>query len=217
VDELQELLTRYRAGDRDALEALLAHLRREAARWLEFHERRLPSEVRDDIVQQAIETMWQSIPQVRGETARELRAYFRRVLHCKIIDAARKRDAERRKLDALEGDSEPARRHRSDGGLSTPGPEDAVNDNVESARLQEMLHGVLSELEFHAFTLKLQGYKDREIAVILRVHIGTVATALSRARQKLRKVFSEHGMVVKKPPATLRPEDKDGTLGAGDA
>jgi len=193
VDDLQALLTRYRdqAAHHDALNALLECLRREGMHILELHERRLAPADRDEIVQNAITAMWQCMAQFRGDTAHELRTYFRRTLHRKVVDFWRSTDTRRRRLQPLEGDGTGSATRRSPDGLVGPSPEDTVEDEEDAARLQELLQRTLSRLEFQAITLRAQGHKDREIAKILGVTIGTVATALFRARDKLRKAFQD--------------------------
>lgn len=208
MDDLQEPLTRYRAGGNDALEGILECLRRKGASLLERHEHRLSPHDRDDILSRALEAMWNSLPRFRGDSAGELWVYFRVTLHRKVVDFWRSRPA----VEAL--DEAPAgRSHGED--LVVAGPEQTVEEQDAQVRLHELLRTTLSRLEFEVALLMSEGFKYREIASILKIRTGTVGTAASRARAKLGRVFPDR--VVKKVTPATRLTDSEDAQGAQDA
>jgi DNA-directed RNA polymerase specialized sigma24 family protein len=53
--------------------------------------------------------------------------------------------------------------------------------------ISEILRRCLTPREHQVVKLKIDGFKEREIAKILQIHPGTVATLFHRAREKLRE------------------------------
>lgn len=208
MDELEVQLKRYRTGDADALETIITRLRELGVRLLQRNAPRLSHPDRDDVVQQATMSMWLSMPHFRGNTAAELRAYFRRVLHCKVVDFARAADARRRRQELVSDNDTGV-----DGGVDVRAPahEHVIEEQNDAALLHERLQGVLSRGEFEVTKLKIEGLKERDIAAILDVKIGTVATLWYRARQKLTPLLAG---LVKKTPPLIRPEGSEGAIGA---
>lgn len=56
--------------------------------------------------------------------------------------------------------------------------------------LYEVMHKELSDFEKEVFDLKMSGLDNKEIAIILNKSYKSIATALDRIKQKLRKVIS---------------------------
>lgn len=208
MDDLQTLLTRYRAGHQDTLEAILGHLRQAGAQLLDRHERGVSPHDRGDILNRALEAMWKSLPRFRGDSAGELWVYFRLTLHRKVVDFWRSRQAAEALDEARGGGS-----HGD--GLVVPGPEQTVEEQDAQVRLHELLRNTLSPLEFEVALLISEGFKYREIALMLKIRTGTVGTAASRARAKLGRVFPDR--IVKKTTPATRLTDSKGAQGAEDA
>jgi RNA polymerase sigma factor (sigma-70 family) len=207
LDDLQELLRRYRAGECEALTGLLECLRREGERELGRGKYGLSPHDCEDVLQEALSALWKSLLRFRGDSAGELRAYFRRMIQNEAVDFIRRRTARGHDRTGSIDELDLAGASSINGNLhkSVSSPHDIVEAKLEKQEVIELLMGVLTPPERQVVMLKLERRKDREIAEIMKIHIGTVATYWSRARHKLSERFSTAESVKKKPPS-IRPE-----------
>jgi RNA polymerase sigma factor (sigma-70 family) len=178
LDDLQDLFRRYRGGDREALNQLLACLRRGGELGLRRENYGLSPHDCEEVLQEALSALWQSLPRFRGDSAGELRAFFRRTIHNKAIDFRRRRTARGYDRTGSHDDLDHAAASSINGSFhkSASSPHDVVEASMEEQRAIELLKGTLTATEFQVARLKVDGYKDREIAEILKIHIGSVAT-----------------------------------------
>ncbi|MDR0221988.1 MAG: sigma-70 family RNA polymerase sigma factor [Oscillospiraceae bacterium] len=68
--------------------------------------------------------------------------------------------------------------------------EELVIDKIDGAEISKRLNGVLSGTELKVFNLYLRSYSYGEIASRLSLSVKAVDNALSRARVKLRRLYS---------------------------
>ncbi|MDR7563033.1 MAG: RNA polymerase sigma factor [Armatimonadota bacterium] len=182
----QEAFDRYRAG-LVGPDALLDCLRRDGERWLAPRASHLHPEDRDDLLQAALEVILTTLPRFRGSAYPQLRSYFFSVLRSRLIDHLRSRGRETVGLPGSPGYNP---EQQTEDALPTeaetlsPGFEGDVTLSLDLQRL-------LSPEEYRVIRLKLEGYRDRDVARILGKAPGTVAALYHRARLKARAYFSE--------------------------
>jgi len=70
--------------------------------------------------------------------------------------------------------------------------EEIIIEKESADEISSQLYRTLSQLEMKVFTLYLDSYSYSAIAQKLSISIKTVDNALSRARSKLRKVYSDN-------------------------
>jgi RNA polymerase sigma-70 factor (ECF subfamily) len=71
-----------------------------------------------------------------------------------------------------------------------PGPEASAERNELLQIINSVLRGCPLEAQ-QLFLMKVDGYKDREIADILGISMGTVASKYSRIRERMRQLLGE--------------------------
>ncbi|MDR7416921.1 MAG: sigma-70 family RNA polymerase sigma factor [Armatimonadota bacterium] len=174
----REAFERYRRAETEP-DALLTCLQEEGRRWLPVHFPRLPETDREDLLQQALLSVFYALPRLRGDSYDQLLAYFLTVLRSKVTDHHRRR---RREVVGLPGAPQ---------GSEEPHHELPAQDpsGFEEAELQADLARILSPEEYRVARLKMEGFSDRDIARILGKASGTVAALWHRARARLREKF----------------------------
>jgi RNA polymerase sigma-70 factor (ECF subfamily) len=182
----EQLLVRFAAGERGALEELFRRYRQAAYRVAH----RLLGHEADalDAVQEGFVKALTHLPGFQGRSS--FKTWLLRVVSNAALDLGRQRGRrEAQSLDvAVAGDSPPARLLAADDAAA----------GLERADLRAVLDqalATLSEAQRQTFVLYADaGLSYREVADVLGISIGTVMSRLYYARQKLRAFLSERTM-----------------------
>jgi RNA polymerase sigma factor (sigma-70 family) len=170
---------RYRREDAEP-DALLSCLQEEGRRWLAAHFPALSEADREDLLQQALLSVFYALPRLRGDSYDHLRAYFLTTLRAKVVDHHRR---SRREVVGLPGASE------GPGGVVGEFPAEEPPAFEEAETLLDLAR-MLAPEEYRVVRLKTEGFSDREIGRMLGKAPGTVAALWHRARVKLREKFA---------------------------
>ncbi|MGY0560412.1 MULTISPECIES: RNA polymerase sigma factor [unclassified Luteimonas] len=135
------------------------------------------SAARDDLVQDMSVALWKALPAYRGDGP--LKAFVARIAQFTALDHVRRR--------ANRTDSASLDEHLESTALR---PEQYADGLQERDRLLEAVRR-LPGGQRECVLLVLEGFGNREIAVILGVADNTVDQRLSRARQKLRGMLGD--------------------------
>jgi RNA polymerase sigma factor (sigma-70 family) len=177
ADDLAELLRQAQAGNRAALNALLARLRPHLEAVAQsFADPAHPAESVSDLVQEAGLLAWKSLGDFRGgatsgDTERQLLAWLAQIVRHVGIDARRAARAQRRSpttpvasLDAGATPSSPA--------LQTPGDEATPSAHARSHEASNLIAAALARLDDEASRqiaqlVFIEGLSLRQVAVRL--------------------------------------------------
>ncbi len=129
----------------------------------------------DDIVQEVFLALFDHV--ARGRDRSNLRGWIFRVAH-NLACRHQAREARRRRLWALFGP-------RS-GFDATPSPEDRYLSDQRQARLLAVVDA-LPARDRRCLQLRAEGLRYREIARVLGISLGSVASTLARALARLRR------------------------------
>ena len=127
----------------------------------------------------------------RGSTRYEFLAYFRRIV---VNEALTCLKSGREREDAVSLDRE---RDRDQPELPQLEVHDGNQEAYAGAKKQEQLQIIITVLEGvpaetkQVVLMKMEGYKDREIADILGISPGTVASKYSRIKERVRKLLGQ--------------------------
>lgn len=184
-----EVLARLRAGDRKALEAVLAGARpRLTAVALKIV--RNPDDAQD-VVQDAMLKVWRYVGKFEGRSA--LSTWFHRIVVNTAVDYLRSRRYGVVVVKPADQDEEGHRHSRADG-VSTETPEDLL----AQAEVGAVVRGGIARLSLvHQQVLalrELEGDSYQEIAETVQCPIGTVMSRLHHARQRLAETLVADGL-----------------------
>ena len=173
-----------RTPNRDFESIIRPHLRglyQSAFRWT------LNSQDAEDLVQDVVEAV---IPRIEElATLERPRSWLTKIMYRRFVDLYR-----RRQVNPVVAE------HQLDQGNLTLeeviGPErEAPDYQLELARIHQNVHAALVQLdEEHRVALmmfEVEGYSIKEIAATLEIPEGTVKSRLSRARNKVKGVFTD--------------------------
>jgi RNA polymerase sigma factor (sigma-70 family) len=132
---------------------------------------------RDELVQEVLLAIWQSLAKFRGESS--LKTFVLRIAHNRAVNHVLQyqRELARESLD----DELPDSRNN---------PEQQVSLQQRSERLLEAVRA-LPVVQRELVTLALEGLSHDEIANVLGISVGNVAVRLSRARKLLMTQLNE--------------------------
>lgn len=164
----QQLVERAQQGDRDAYERL-ARASADRMYAVAYQITRDP-DVADDAVQQALVAMWRDLPSLR-DTSRFDGWTYRLVAHASLMELRGRR---RRSQVTLPVEDGPA------------GPRDLATDVAARDQLERALGGLSPDHRAVVVLRHLVGLPLDEIADVLAVPYGTVASRLHHATRALR-------------------------------
>ncbi len=132
---------------------------------------------RDELVQEILLAIWQSLARFRGESS--LKTFVLRIAHNRAVDHVlqHQRDLARDPLDDTVPD------HRAN-------PEQQASLQQRSERLLDAVRD-LPLVQRELVTLALEGLSHEEIGSVLGISVGNVAVRLSRARKTLMAQLGE--------------------------
>lgn len=132
---------------------------------------------RDELGQEILLAIWQSLPRFRGEAA--LKTFVLRIAHNRAVD------------HALQASRDPAR-DEVQPDLPDPrsGPEHTAGLQQRGERLARIVRR-LPLAQRQLVTLALEGLSHEEIGGMLGISVGNVAVRLSRARKQITQEMGE--------------------------
>jgi len=132
---------------------------------------------RDELVQETLLAIWQSLPRFRGESS--LKTFVLRIAHNRAVNHVlqQKRELAR---DELNDDLPDTRAN----------PELQASLQQRSERLLEAVR-MLPLMQRELVTLALEGLSHDDIAAVIGISVGNVAVRLSRARKQLMAQLGE--------------------------
>lgn len=132
---------------------------------------------RDELVQEILLAIWQSLARFRGESS--VKTFVLRIAHNRAVDHVlqHQRDLAREPLDETVPDSR-------------ANPEQQASLQQRSERLLEAVRK-LPLVQRELVTLALEGLSHEEIGAVLGISVGNVAVRLSRARTILMAQLGE--------------------------
>ncbi len=175
-----ELLSSWKNGVREAGQALVERHYRTV--FVFFHAR-LDPDASADLTQLTFATLCENVDNYRG--ASSFRAYLLGVARWKLVAHFRRVRNRREEPEAAEGDFVPPASNRSL--TSVWAARERESQLVEALRMLTLDDQLLLELK------EYEGFTAREIAEVLAVPPGTVATRLRRARKLLREHVEQLG------------------------
>lgn len=193
----QDLLTRARAGDGAAVEALLEAYKplvlSRASRYFLAHGDR------DDLIQEGMIALFQAVAACPAERFTSFASYAFQAVDNRLVDLLRQEQSQKRQalaqalsLDAPSQDQ--ADRQDLPLGvtirLDQAGPDDQVLYQESLKALAQALEEDLSPQEGQVLQAYLQGQSYEAIGQALGLTSKSVDASLQRARRKLRKRFS---------------------------
>lgn len=181
MDEL--LLHRAQRGDPEAFESLMGQM--EALVWRVCWHYTGSREDAADCGQETMVRIWRGLSSFHFECAFETWVY-RVAANC-CLDFLRKR--KRDKAESLE----PLREQGFDPPDPAPDTEEQALRKEEHARLREAVAALPEDQRDALVLTQLEGRSYEEAARLLETTEGTVKSRVARARDKLKRIFTEEG------------------------
>lgn len=194
------LIARARSGDPEAFEALMAS--RESLVWRVCWHYTGNREDAADCGQETMLRLWRSLDSFRFECSFDTWVY--RVASSCCLDFLRK--AGRRKTISLE----PLAEAGFDPPDAAPGTEEQALRRDEHARIRQAILDLPEEQRDALLLTQLEGKSYGEAAQLLEVSEGTVKSRVSRARDRLKFLFSSG-----EPSPEPYVQKKEGPSGGG--
>lgn len=153
-DGFQDLVSRAQAGDRQAMDQLLAVIRP----WLEqlargYADPRRPDESTSDLAQEAWLRAWQKLDQFRGggddeQTRARFRAWLSQIVHRLGLNALRGRQTQRRKPPGkrLRVRPAPADESASQNGIEPAASGPTPSANMQAEEQMRRIRGALQQI-----------------------------------------------------------------------
>ena len=186
----RELIETWRAGENP--QGACQELFEKYASYLKafFRRRGFSTEEAEDLTQETFLKAQKGLPDYREEAS--LMTWLYRIAENVVRNLLRARSTHKRRgnevpvedLDPLEIRS--PRRGAPAGSVTPAGPLAGVLVDEQLKDLQEALQQLSPEVQRCLILRVVDGLKYREIAVILKIPVGSVKSRLSRARQHLR-------------------------------
>lgn len=147
---------------------------------------------KEDIVQNVcLKLVRGGLKNFRGSSKYEFLSYFKTI----VINEARtylKSEMEHSESTSIEEEGEYSEEHGWT--LQVPDDRPSPADQVEQNEFIRLIYGALDGVPLEAkqiFLMKAEGHKDKDVADILGVPLGTVASAYSRMKDKLKRLLGE--------------------------
>ncbi len=188
-----DLLKQARAGDNQAMEALLnrykALVRQKASAMF------MLGADSEDVIQEGMIGLFKAIRSYQTDQGASFSTFANRCISSQITDAVRQASRQKHRplneslslQNLLSGEFKGSPTDVKDIPTQDHDPEQILLSHEETEQLQSFLQQQLSELEQQVIRLYLQGKSYREIADELNYTSKRVDNALSRIRQKLIK------------------------------
>jgi RNA polymerase sigma-70 factor (ECF subfamily) len=184
-----ELVTRSRAGDGGAFEALVGRYRTRV--YLLVH-RLVGAEPAEDLTQDVFLRVYQALPRFRG--ASRFDTWLFKIARNRCYSELKKRGRSPDTISMDEGDG-------ADTGLQLKADIENPGELCASTELRERVRALVDELPVpYRAILTLYHFGDMaydDIADAMDMPIGTVKSYLSRARRKLRALVIEDGVLLR--------------------
>jgi RNA polymerase sigma-70 factor, ECF subfamily len=132
--------------------------------------------VAEEAVQQAFLDLFSAWR--RGEQVEQPREWLYRGIRQFFVRVEQRTDQQERAAEGLRREAEPA---------GTPD----LDAPMRQREVRRRLARISSPREYEILQLRAEGFSYEEIAAILEIHPGTVASTLSRALRKVRREFRE--------------------------
>lgn len=175
----EQLIIRFRSGDSSACEEILIRYKNKVLAIARGYF--LSDCDTEDLVQEGMCGLYSAIMAFNGEGS--FAPFAHTCIRNRIIDAFKHNHGNVPAL-VLQSFSE-----EEEGGVSLAfSPEDALINSEESKELNELMKGSLSDLELKAIELYVEGSTMNEIASALKITYKQLDNALSRAKNKLKKI-----------------------------
>jgi RNA polymerase sigma factor (sigma-70 family) len=185
IDDTQLVVAGCLSGDETAWSAFFTEYAPIAMNILSRRLGDLSLDEKEDIIQNTFSKLLRGgLKNFRGSTRYEFLAYFRRI----VMNEA---------LSYLKSGREPKNTVSLDQERDPGQPELAQSEVHDGAKKDEQLHLVHMVLEGYpvemkqVVLMKMEGYKDREIADILGISPGTVASKYSRVKERVKKLLGQ--------------------------
>jgi RNA polymerase sigma-70 factor (ECF subfamily) len=197
--EPERLLARWHAGDKGALDELLAHIHPMLQRWALANA--LDVDDAEDIAQQALVTVYRKLHQFRGESPLVVWLYR---LTMRTATQRRRTFARRKALDVRAHADVATRVYETD-------PGGRVDRERLTALVRECYDRLPPQQRAALSLVDLEGYTPAEAAVLMDLAPVTLRANLFKARASVRKrVFSTSPALAERFARVEVPEEKLG-------
>jgi RNA polymerase sigma-70 factor, ECF subfamily len=145
----------------------------------------------EDLVQETFTKAYVHFGQFEPGT--NMKAWLYRILTNTFISSYRKRQREPRIAAAGEIQDRTPALVGNDPAATLNSAETEVLDRQPDPRVTRALQALNQDLRTLVYLADVEGYAYQEIASVMGIRIGTVASRLHRARAKLRELLSDYG------------------------
>jgi RNA polymerase sigma factor (sigma-70 family) len=190
VDDMQSVMAGCLSGNETAWSAFFTEYAPIAMNILSHRLGDLSLDEKEDIIQNTFSKLLKGgLKNFRGSTTYEFLAYFRRIV---LNEALTYLKSGREWKDTASLDQERDRDQPESPQLEA---HDGNPEAYAGAKRHEQLQIITTVLEGspvetkQVVLMKMEGYKDREIADILGISPGTVASKYSRIKEKVKKLL----------------------------
>jgi len=190
VDDMQSIMAGCLSGNETAWSAFFTEYAPIAMNILSHRLGDLSLDEKEDIIQNTFSKLLKGgLKNFRGSTRYEFLAYFRRIV---LNEALTYLKSGREWKDTASLDQERDRDQPESPQLEV---HDGNPEAYAGAKKHEQLQIITTVLEGspvetkQVVLMKMEGYKDREIADILGISPGTVASKYSRIKEKVKKLL----------------------------
>jgi len=190
VDDMQSVMAGCLSGNETAWSAFFTEYAPIAMNILSHRLGDLSLDEKEDIIQNTFSKLLKGgLKNFRGSTRYEFLAYFRRIV---LNEALTYLKSGREWKDTASLDQERDRDQPESPQLEV---HDGNPEAYAGAKKHEQLQIITTVLEGspvetkQVVLMKMEGYKDREIADILGISPGTVASKYSRIKEKVKKIL----------------------------
>lgn len=188
-DEFLSFIGRCIAGDGPSWDAFFSQYGSITAQFLNKRYPLLSSDENDDIIQNIFMKLSRGgLRNFNGTTGYEFLAYFRQITVNETFSWLRQRKRREREI-SIDQDADPD----DESAHSAPDLADNSFRPDRAAEVKELLERALAGLsleEKQILIYKAAGYKDKEIADILGIPMGTVASRYNRMKPVLRNILT---------------------------
>jgi RNA polymerase sigma factor (sigma-70 family) len=192
IDDVQEIILGCLSGNETAWSAFFAEYAPIAMNILGRKPGNLSLEEKEDIIQNTFSRLLNGgLKNFRGSNKYEFLAYFRKIATNEAFSYL-KSGKERDDAVSLDQGRTPGKAE-----FWPPGVHDGNREPYDGAAKREQLRIIETVLEGlpvetkQVVLMKIEGYKDREIADILGLSPGTVASRYARVKERVKKLLGQ--------------------------